>query len=183
MEFLEQETETEHVPHTDEDVRDSSSLPSSDGSDVTIRQNSKFRMPISENNYDKEASLEEQLKRLKNSRSGSKNTKDLKRNDAIVSGSSKTEDGSEVAEASVDTVEISTEVYKETRLIKQKSEGDFRKEALKAGQETPGEVKDASNKEAGDNKPDSDPRQDGKYEEGEDALKIIDRVKQRNNFE
>ena len=106
-----------------------------------------------------------------------KNTKDLKGNDAIVSGSSKTEDGSEVAEASVDTVEISTEVYKETRLIKQKSEGDFRKEALKAGQETPGEVKDASNKEAGDNRPDSDPRQDGKYEEGEDALKIIEGMK------
>ena len=68
MEFLKQGTGTEHVPHTDEDVRDSSSLPSSDGSDVTIRQISKFRMASSENNYHKEASLEEQLKRLKNSR-------------------------------------------------------------------------------------------------------------------
>ena len=45
MEFLQQGTGTEHVAHTDEDVRDSLSLASSDGSDVTIRQNSKFRMP------------------------------------------------------------------------------------------------------------------------------------------
>ena len=72
MEFLEQGTGNEHVPHTDEDVRDSLSLASSDGSDVTMRQNSKFRMPSSENNYDKEASQsgrtikapEEQSKRL-----------------------------------------------------------------------------------------------------------------------
>lgn len=61
MAFLEQGTGTEQLPDTDEDVRDSLSLPSSDGSDVTIRQNSKFHMPNSENNNDKEASLEEQL--------------------------------------------------------------------------------------------------------------------------
>ena len=81
MEFLEQGTGTENAPHTDEDVRDSSSLPSSDGSDVTIRQNSKFRMPSSENNYDKEASLEEQLRRLKNSRSGSLSAVTAKKNE------------------------------------------------------------------------------------------------------
>ena len=80
MEFLEQGTGTEYVPHTDEDVRDSSSLPSSDGSDVTIRQNSKFRMPSSENNYDKEASLE-QLKRLKNSRCSSLSAVTAKKNE------------------------------------------------------------------------------------------------------
>ena len=81
MEFLEQGTGTEHVPRTDEDVRDSLSLPSSDGSHVTIRQNSKFRMPSSENNYDKEASLEEQLKRLKNSRSGCLSAVTAKKNE------------------------------------------------------------------------------------------------------
>ena len=81
MEFLEQGTLTEHVPYTDEDAHDSLSLPSSDGSDVTIRQNSKFRLPSSENNDDKEFSLEEQTKCLKNSRSGSLSAVTVKKNE------------------------------------------------------------------------------------------------------
>ena len=71
MAFLEQATETEQVPCTDEDVRDCLSLPSNDGSHVTIRQNLKTCKPSSEDNDDNEAGMEEQLKRLKNFRSGS----------------------------------------------------------------------------------------------------------------
>ena len=60
---------------TDEDVRESTSLASSDGSidrsDVTIRRNSNIRMPRLQDNVNEQLKLEQHLKRLKNSGSGS----------------------------------------------------------------------------------------------------------------
>ena len=60
---------------TDEYVRESTSLAPSDGSiyqsDVTIRRNAKICMPRLQDNVNEQLMLEENLKRLKNSRSGS----------------------------------------------------------------------------------------------------------------
>ena len=70
---------------TDEDVRESTSLASSDGSidrsDVTIRRNAKIRMPRLQDNVNEQLMLEEYLKRLKNSRSGSLSAVTAKKNE------------------------------------------------------------------------------------------------------
>ncbi len=70
---------------TDEDVRESTSLASSDGSidrsDVTIRRNAKIRMPRLQDNVNEQLMLEEHLKRLKNSRSGSLSAVTAKKNE------------------------------------------------------------------------------------------------------
>ena len=114
------------------------------------------------------------------------NTQEVRGNDAIASGSSKTENASEQDDEmsndetkGTNTVEISTEENKETKPSGQKFQGDFDKDASKTEPETLDEVKDASNSEAGKNKPDSSPGQDEKkeYKEGEDALKIIEEMK------
>ena len=107
-------------------------------------------------------------------------------NDVIASGSSKTENASEKDDEmsndetkGTNTVEISTEANKETKPSDQKFQCDFDKDASKTEPETLDEVKDASNSEAGKNKPDSSPGRDEKkeYKEGEDALKIIEEMK------
>jgi hypothetical protein len=70
---------------TDEDVRESTSLASSDGSidrsDVTIRRNAKIGMPRLQDNVNEQLMLEENLKRLKNSRSGSLSAVTAKKNE------------------------------------------------------------------------------------------------------
>ena len=101
-----------------------------------------------------------------------KNIKEIKGNDAIVSESSKTEDGPEPDKASDETkekiaAEISTEANKETKSSEEKAEGDFDKDGLKSGPEIKGTSNDTSNNES-----ESSPGQDEKNKSiGEDEMR------------
>ena len=101
-----------------------------------------------------------------------KNIKQIKGNDAIVSESSKTEDGPEPDKASDETkekiaAEISTEANKETKSSQEKAEGDFNKDSLKSGPE----IKGTSNNDTGNNESESSPGQDEKNKSiGEDEM-------------
>ena len=107
-----------------------------------------------------------------------KNTEEMKKNGAIASESSKTDDDSEPDKVNDDkkgtnAVEIWNEVSEESS--KQESKGDLNVDTLKTVPETPNEVKDKSNNEAGNSKPEISSGKDGKneYNEGEEALKNI----------
>ena len=98
-------------------------------------------------------------------------------NGTIASESSKTEDGSEPDKASDETkgtitVEVSAVANRETKSSEDKGEGDFEKDALKCGAETPDKVKCTSNSEGDNNKPEDSPGQDemNKSVEGEDEM-------------
>ena len=94
----------------------------------------------------------------------SKDIKEIKKNDAIVSASSKPENGSKPDKVNNDkkgtnTVETSKKANKETKSSEDKLEGDFGKDVLKTEPETAGEIKD---KEVGKHKPENSPGQDEK---------------------
>ena len=108
----------------------------------------------------------------------SKDIKEIKKNYAIASASSKPEDGSEPDKMSDDkkgtnTVETSKKANKETKSSEDKLEGDFDKDALKTGPETSGEIKD---KEVGKHKPENSPGQDEKKKsiEGKEKMEWFD---------
>ena len=108
----------------------------------------------------------------------SKDIKEIKKNDAIASASSKPENGSKPDKVSNDkkgtnTVETSKKANKETKLSEDKLESDFDKDALKTGPETPGEVKD---NEVGKHKPENSPGQDEKKKsiEGKEEVEWLD---------
>ena len=94
----------------------------------------------------------------------SKNIKEIKKNYAIASASLKPKDGSKPDKMSNDkkgtnTVETSKRANKEAKSSEDNLEGDFDKDALKTGPETPGEIKD---KEVGKHKLENSPGQDEK---------------------
>ena len=94
----------------------------------------------------------------------SKGIKEIKKNHAIASVLSKPKNGSEPDKVSDDkkgtnTVETSKKADKETKSCEDKLDGDFDKDALETGPETPGEIKD---KEVGKHKPENSPGQDEK---------------------
>ena len=108
----------------------------------------------------------------------SKDIKEIKKNDAIASASLKPNDGSKPDKVSDDkegtnTVETSKKANKETKSSEDKPEGDFDKDALKTGPETPGEIKD---KEVGKHKPENSPGQDEKKKsiEGKEEIEWLD---------
>ena len=108
-----------------------------------------------------------------------KNTEKMKENGAIASESSKAGDNSEPGSINDDkkgtnAVEISNEASEESS--KQESKGDRNVDTLKTVPETPNEVKDKSNNEAGNSKPEISPGKD-EYNEGEEALKNIKEMK------
>ena len=102
-----------------------------------------------------------------------KGVEEIKKNYAIVSASSKPENGSEPNKKGTNTFEMSKKASKETKSREEKSESDFDKNALKSGSETPGEVKD---KEVGKHKPENSPVQDEKNKsiEGKEKMEWLD---------
>ena len=93
-----------------------------------------------------------------------KGVKEIKKNYAIASASLRPKDGSKPDKVRDDkkgtnTVEMSKKANKETKSSEEKLKGDFNKNALKNGPETPGEVRD---NEVGKHKPDNSPGQDEK---------------------
>ena len=104
----------------------------------------------------------------------SKGSKEIKKNQAIASASSKPENGSEPDKVSDDkkgtnTVEASKKANKETKSSEDKLEGDFGKDALKTGPE----IKD---KEVGKHKAENSPGQDEKkkFIEGKEKMEWFD---------
>ena len=104
----------------------------------------------------------------------SKDIKEIKKNDAIASASSKPENGSEPDKVSDDkkgtnTVETSKKANEEAKSSEDKLEGYFDKDPLKIGPETPGEIKD---NEVGKHKPENSPGQDEKKKSMEGKEKM-----------
>ena len=106
----------------------------------------------------------------------SKGNKEIKKNQAIASASSKPKKGSEPDKVSDDkkgtnTVETSKEANKETKSCEDKLEGDFGKDALKTGPE----IKD---KEVGKHKAENSPGQDEKKKsiEGKEKMECLNHL-------